>query len=159
MGKLNDNEMRNFIRMIVIVGIVFLVFYLITVLTTGNKKASYTKKESAPAAIQYDEIIVGDIYNQNETEYYVLVEEKEDPYLSLFNSLLTQHAAVDDGIPYYTIDLSSAFNQKYYAETSSFEAGNLKFSGTTLLKIKDRTIIEYYQTSDEILNLAKGLSK
>lgn len=159
MENTNNNEMLHFVRMIVIVVIIFFAFYLITVFTTGNKKGSYTKRETSPSIIQYDEIILGDLYNQNENEYYVLVEEKEDPYLSLFRNLLKQYAASENGIAYYTVDLSSAFNQKFYVEGSSFEPNNLKFSGTTLLKIKDKTITEYYQTSEDILNVVNNLEK
>lgn len=159
MENTNNNEMIHFIRMIVIVVIIFFAFYFITIVTTGNKKGSYTNKETTPSVIQYDEIILGDLYNQNENEYYVLVEEKDDPYLTFFTNVLKQYAAEENGIPYYTVDLSSAFNQKFYSETSSFEPNNLKFSETTLLKIKNKTIVEYYHTSEDILNIVNNLNK
>lgn len=158
MEQTNQNEIGKFIRIIVIVVITFLAFYLITILVTGRKKGEYAKRQTTPAVIQYEEIILGNLYHQSATSYYVLIEEKDDPYISLFESFLKQQSAKEGGIPYYTSDLSSAFNQKFIGDTSSFDQGNIKVTGTTLLKIENGTLTAHYETSDSILEFLKALN-
>ncbi len=158
MEKTNQNEMNNFIRIIIIVVVIFVLFYFITIITTGRKKGDYTKAQTTPAVIQYDEIILGNLYQQKASEYYVLVKEKEDPYISVFESLLKQNSSKKDGIPYFTADLESIFNKKFIGEQSSFVQDNLKMTGTTLLKIKDGMLVEHYETSEGILNMLKTLN-
>lgn len=157
MEQINQNEIGKFIRIIIIVVITFLVFYLITFLATGRKKGEYTKRQTTPAVIQYEEIILGNLYQQSATSYYVLVEEKDDPYNSLFEDFLKQHSAKEGGIPYYTSDLSSVFNQRFIGDSTSFDPNNLKVVGTTLLKIENGTLVAHYETSESILEFLKAL--
>lgn len=154
----NQNEVQNFIRIIIIVMIVFLAFYFLTVFTTGRRKASYTQKQPALTVIQYDEIIYGNLYTQNKPEYFVLLEEKENPYNALFESMLTQASVKEGGIPYYTLDLSSAFNQKLVSDTMSLDSNDLKVNRTTLLKIQNGTLNAYYEDDEKILAFLQSLS-
>lgn len=155
----NQNEMGKFIRIIVVVVIIFLAFYLLTIFATKHKKSDYTKKPTTPAIIQYEEIILGTLYTQKDSTYYVLVKEEDEPYLLTIEKLLQQYKAKENGLPYYIVDLSSVFNQKYVGEVSSFEPDNLKIKGTTLLKIKDQMIVEHYETIDEILSTLKAVNQ
>ncbi len=157
MEKTNPNEVKNFIRIIAVVTVIFLIFYMITIFTTGRKKGEYTKNPTTPSVIQYDEILFGELYHQKETDYYVLVEEKDDPYITLFENLLNQHSKKENGIPYYKVDLSSAFNQKWIGETANFTPENLKVTGTTLFKIQNGTLVAHYETSESILEFLKSL--
>lgn len=156
MENINSNEVKNFIRIIAVVTVIFFVFYFITVVSTGRKKGDYTKATTTPSVIQYDEILLGELYHQKETDYYVLVEEKDDPYISLFEDLLTQNSKKENGITYYRVDLSSAFNQKFVGETADFTE-NLKVTGTTLFRIQNGTMIAHYETSESILEFLNNL--
>lgn len=156
MEQTNSNEVKNFIRIIVVVIVIFFAFYFITMVSTGRKKGDYTKKTTTPSTIQYDEILLGELYHQKETDYYVLVEEKEDPYITLFENLLYQASKKEKGLPYYKVDLSSAFNQKFIAETADFTE-NLKVTGTTLFRIQNGTMVAHYETSETILEFLKTL--
>lgn len=158
MEQTTQNEIGKFIRIIAIVIVIFFAFYLITIFTTGRKKGEYTKKQTTPAVIQYEEIILGNLYQQSANSYYVLIEEKDDPYNTLFENLLRQNNTKEGGIPYYTSDLSSAFNQRFIGSTASFEPGNLKVNGTTLLKIENGTVTAHYETSESILEFLKTLN-
>lgn len=151
MEQTNQNEMGKLIRIIVVIVAIFIVFYILTVLTTGSKKGEYSKKQTTPAIIQYDELLLGTIYNQKENNYYILIKEENDPYIELFEGLLSQQKSKEGGIPYYTVNLSSAFNQKYIGDVSSFDSNHLKVIGTTLLKITEHNIVERYETSETIL--------
>lgn len=156
---MRSNEVSKLIRMIVIVIIIFVVFYLITIIATRRNKTAYIPRETTPAVIQYDEIILSQLYNQNENEYYVLIKGENDPYLSLFESLLTQFETKENGFPYYTVDLTSAFNQRYVGETASFDPNGLQFIDTTLLKIQNHTLVEYHETSEGILDYLKTINE
>ena len=157
METTNTNEVKNFIRIIVIVVVIFVLFYFVTVLTTGRKKGDYTKATTTPSVIQYDEILLGELYHQKEADYFVLAEEKDDPYISLFENFLNQMSKKENGIPYYKADLSSAMNQKFVGETASFTQENLKVTETTLFRIQNGTIVAHYETSETILEFLKTL--
>ncbi len=157
METTNTNEVKSFVRIIVTVMVIFVIFYFVTVLTTGRKKGEYTKATTTPSVIQYDEILLGELYHQKETDYFVLAEEKEDPYISLFENLLYQISKKEKGIPYYTADLSSAMNQRFVGETANFTKENLKVTGTTLFRIQNGNIIAHYETSETILEFLKTL--
>ncbi len=159
MEKMNTNEVGRLIRIIGIIVIIFIIFYMITMITTNDKKAQYPSAESIPSVIQYDEIILSKLYDQKENEYFVLVKGEEDPYLSLFEDLLLQFSSKETGCAYYTVDLTSAFNQRFVGEVASFDPNALQFTDTTLLKIQDHTLIEYYATSDSILEYLKAINQ
>lgn len=154
-----SNELGNFIKMIIIVVVIFLAFYLITIFTTKNKENEYTPKTPTPAVIQYEEIILGEIYNQKENEYYVMISDKEDPYMKLFSNLITKYKSKDNALVVYTADIKNAFNKKYISDVSSFETENLKVKETVMIKIKDKQIIEHYEGDTNILNALKELNK
>lgn len=154
----DGNELAKFLKMIGIVFVIFLVFYFITTLVAKDKKTT-SKKQTTPAVIQYDEIILGNLYDQVESEYYVLIKKQNDPYLELFTNMLKQYKEKENAIRSYTVDLSVAFNQTYISDDVSFENGNLKVNDTTLLKIKDHQIVEHYETSEDILNYLKKIIK
>ncbi len=156
MDKTNSIEVKNFIRIIIVVVVTFFVFYLITALSTGRKKGDYTKPSTTPSIIQYDEILLGELYHQKETNYFVLVEEKDDSYISLFENLLTQASKKENGIPYYKVNLSSVLNQKFIGETADFTE-NLKVAGTTLFRIQNGIMVAHYETSETILEFLKTL--
>ena len=157
MENINSNEVKDFVRIMVVIVVIFVVFYFITVFTTGRKKGDYTKAITIPSIIQYDTILLGELYNQKDTDYYVLVETKDDPYISIFESLLTQGSTKENGLPYYKVDLSSALNQKFVGETANFAQESLKVVDTTLFRIQNGTLIAYYETSEAILEYLKTL--
>ena len=141
----------NLIKIVLIVCAVLLVFYFITVLV--NKKGSDTDySENTTPTIQYSKILVGQILNRNEDEYYVLVENENDQYLELYNYYLSSD--YEDALEYYTVDLSDVFNENHIGEETYVEGdvSEFKFAETTLLKIKDGNVKRVYKTRDEIVS-------
>lgn len=137
-------KLSNLIKMMAIVLIIIVVFYGITILVMNNK----SEENDNSTSIQYEEILIGSIYKVTDEEHYVLVETSED-YLTL-NSIVTSYKEKEDSILLYTADLNNTLNKKYYGETSNFESRFPTFKETTLLKIKDNTISEYYEGVDTI---------
>ena len=82
----STNELTNLIKIIVIVCVVLLAFYFITVFVNKKAKTNTNNNEDTVAIIQYDKIMVGEILNRPQTEYYVLVKNSDDINSNLYQS-------------------------------------------------------------------------
>lgn len=155
---MNDNyDLRNIIKFILIVAIISLLFYFITVIVLKNKKGKTYDVNSEPSVIQYNEIIIGDMFNQKESEYYVLLEEKDDFYLELYNTYITSYKGKENSLKVYTVDLNNAFNKKYLADVNNFDKENFKIKNTALIKINNKNIVEKYEDSNSIIEFFKSV--
>ena len=134
---------------------VILIFYGITFLVDVKEDEVITNDDTTE--IQYSEIIVGDMYNQKEDEYYVLAYDDSSEgqtYISKFN----EYIYADESNKAYFINLMSAFNKKYLSTESNFENKFPTFKGNTLLKISNGSIVEIYEAEqitdkiDELIN-------
>lgn len=144
---------------ILIVIAVFGCFYGLTNLIIKNKSTETAINEESEAIIQYEEIIVGDMYNQKEESYYVLVEMMDDADISTYESKKEEYMALENSLKVYTIDLSSAFNKKYVGEESNFESKYPIFSQSALLKITSGEIVEKYEGQEEIINYFDSINE
>lgn len=135
---------KKIIIFIAIIILVLAIFYGITVLVTKNKKVENDDNDNN-AVIQYDEILVGNIYSQQESEYYVLAIKDNT---STHVSSLEDYSSYDKALRSYTIDLNSGFNKKFLAGESNFEGKLPVFKTTTLLKIVNAKISEIYEDND-----------
>lgn len=131
---------------LLVVLIIIVAFYFITVLVLDNKKAK--EKENTYTAIQYDEIIVGNMYNQKENEYYILATLGSDTNKETYISNYQNYSKEENAIKTYTINLDSGFNKKYIGENSDFSLKYPIFSKSTLLKIVDKEIKEIYEAEE-----------
>lgn len=143
----NEYKTESFIKMIGIVILICMIFYGLTVLITNNQKEEQLL-ENEEIKIQYDEILIGSIYNQKENEYYVLAELSSD-YLTL-NSSIRNYSSKENSLKIYIANLDDGFNKKYLGENSDFTKKYPIFKESTLLKIKDGQIVEYYEGTDAI---------
>lgn len=155
-GYSNDlNIGASYIKIIIILLMVFAVFYIITYFVTKEPKQA----EVEPT-IQYKEIIVGNILNLKEDEYYVLVQFEDDKYVELYKTYLNNYSTEKDSKPYYVVDMTVGFNKSYISAESNLNAdkiSDIKFSQTTLLKVKSNKIIEEYETNETISAALKNL--
>ena len=150
-----NDEYKKLIILIAIVAGVFFVFYMVTSIFTKADKADIFKNDLDASEIQYDEIIIGNMFDKS-GEYYVLMLEENDQYADLFNSYLT---SIRTNKKIYTVDLASAFNKKYISDEYSYEKDNFKTKGTLLIRIDDNEIKDYYESKEDILNKLEELSE
>lgn len=155
----SETEMGiNYIKIILIILVIVCVFSLITSFVT-NKKNS--KTNSNEVTIQYKEIIAGNILNVSNDEYYVLLEFENDDYNTLYETYLTNYASKENALPYYKVDMSKGFNKSYIStdkpNLDTDISSELKFTETTLLKIKSKKIVEKYYTNDTIIKALEQL--
>jgi len=153
-----NNEMVNLIKIVLIVTAIFLIFYGITTLVADKNSNDDTNPEDV--VIQYDEILLGTLFEQSNSEYYVLVTIEEDYNVQTYSSLVSSYKAKENSLRVYTSNLDNGFNKSYKAEETkvSNNLQELKLKGSTLLKIKDKTIVGSYEGND-IINHLNSLLK
>jgi len=156
-APVTSNEMANLIKIVLAVTAVFLIFYGITTLVTD--KEDETGTDSGEVTIQYDEILLGTLFEQSNSEYYVLVTTEDDLYASTYSSLLSTYTAKENAIRVYNANLDNGFNKSYKSEEANISNNlkELKLTGSTLLKIKDKTIVASYQGNTEIIDHLNSL--
>ena len=145
----------DYFKIILIILIIFAVFYVITHFVI--KKHSAVEPEPT---IQYTEVIAGNILNINNDEYYVLVEFEDDKYLPLYDTYLSKYSSKENSKPYYKVDMSKGFNKGYISNESKLDTdvtSEIRFSATTLLKIKSGKIVEKYETTEKITEVLEKL--
>lgn len=146
----SGNELTKLSTILVCIIGVVCAFYILTVLISKNDSDLHYTSDNKVSQISYTEILGSDILKKNGT-YYVLVEDKKDSYIDLFETYISNYKEHK----VYTVDLNTAFNQKYKDDNS--DIANLKFSGNTLLKITGGQIVESYETNEKINEYLKSL--
>lgn len=151
---MSNTEIKNLLKIVLIICGVLLVFYFITDLVQNNKDAD--KSSDTTAVIQYNKILVGEILNRSEDEYYVLVEQENDSYVELYKQYLDNASKKI----YYTVDLTEVFNQSSVGEETLVEGNevdNYKFANTTLIKFTNGSLNGVFKNQDEIVEHLKSL--
>ena len=135
----NDMAIEKIVKIFVIILLVFSVVYFLTsLLVSGEIKFKKDVVESIPATIGYDEILAGEIFNRNNEDYYVILYDYESDKIDLINYYITSKF-----LPYnkmYKVDLSNSFNSYILGDESNINTNNineLKVNDVTLIKVKD----------------------
>ncbi len=154
----DDTEISKLIKLVVIVTLIVLVFYGITVLLNKDDKE---KEQEQSATIQYDEILIGNSLKQPNDEYYVMIYDDEDYDTNLYGTYLNLYGQKEDAIRVYTSQLNNPINQNFKADKSNLDVDNisdLKVKSSTLLKIKDGKIEDFYE-GEKLVDYLKEISK
>lgn len=154
----SDNEFGKLIKLVIIVTLIFLVFYVITIFV--NKKEE-KKKTETPATIQYDEILIGNILNQQNETYYVLIQDKDDLNVPIYNAYISVYKKLSDTDRVYTATLNNPLNSRFVGEDVVFNVDNVKdlrFNKTAFIKVEKGKITAYYE-EDNIKKILLELSK
>lgn len=168
MAKKNDInnkvelEIGNMVKIILIIVMVFGMFYILTYYIQqkqNNNNSNYNSNDDdLVTIIQYDEILIGSILAQSEDSYYVLITNQKD-YENRYNEYISRYN--NNNKFYYSI-IDNGLNGKYKSETSNLNIENiqdLKISSTTLLKIIDGKIVEYYDGDSEVMQAIIKINK
>ena len=154
-----QNYLSRFVLTIGLIIILLIALYLIVGIfitkTITFKKSEETKEE---ATIDNSTILIGDVFNQKEDSYYVLIYDKKDEKSSL-DKFLSLYKNKSDALTVYTVDSSVSFNSKYIVEKdsntnpSSYE--DLRVISPTLIKIENKSVTGYYEGSESIIEILK----
>ena len=123
--------------------------YLVTAIASGEIKLGKKEKEKIETEIQYQEIIAGETFNRNASEYYVLFMNFTDSYASYYLSLIDNYQMKDNSLAFFTVDMEKKINSDYVTN-------ELKVENPTILKISNSKITETITGKDNILNFFKN---
>lgn len=159
-----NDEVTKLVEMILVVLVIFAGFYIITSFIT--KKQSNTNSTENVSEddkiIQYDEILIGNLFNQPNNEYYVLLTNDDSYYKDSLNYYSQSYNQKEDTIRLYTVDTNDLLNKSYIAEQSNINVENIKdfkVSTTTLILIKDKKIQKAIEGDIEVTKELIEISK
>ena len=157
----SDMEYGKIIKITIGVIIVLALTYFITALASGEIKFGKEKIEEKETSIQYEEIMVGQMLNRKNNEYYVMLFNFTDTYASYYLSLKDNYSLEDNALPFYIIDLEKYANKEYVYDESEkliekpVRLVDFKASSPTIIKIKDKKIVERITGKEEVLKFFK----
>ena len=150
----DDNEFGQFIIIMLVIIAVVVMLWAIDFLR-NNKDV---EEEVTESSIQYSQVIVGNMLDQKYDEYYVIAYEEDENKKELIDYLMSSN--ISSG--YYTLDLTAAHNLSAVGDESNFKSDSIaeiKFKGTTLLKIKKGKIEKAYEGNEAIVEHLRSLKK
>lgn len=135
---------------IIVVAVVLLVsmYFLTTVILNKDRDDNSKITENA---IQYDEILAGESFNQSEDEYYVIYYDSSNEY-SVISSLISSYQLNNSDTKLYSVDLADGMNKKYVTDGDivTDNASSLRVKDTTLLKFNNGEVSEVITDTNEI---------
>lgn len=162
-GDFGSSEIRKLLIIIGAVCVVMLAFYFITEFVLKNKKDDSKEPEiKIEPTIQYEQILMGSLFNQNEDDYYVLVYDEDDKLIDIYNQYLQTYKNSEDPVKVYKVNLSEDFNKTYINEESYLYGSDItkiKVTGTTLIRISEKEIYKAFEGYDEIISRLKFMLK
>ena len=159
-----NEDVMKMIKIGVIVIACFAIIYFVTAFINGE--FSNKEEEQEEVQIQNEEILMGETFEKSDSEYMIMYYDFTDNnYSNLYAMLVETYKAEEDTLPMYTVDLSTNFSKKYMAKEGEpsnknpTSLSNLKISGATLIRIKDKKVINYIEGKDNIKNYIEELTK
>lgn len=157
----NGNELLNFIKIIIIVSMIFVGFYILTYFINKEEATSLNNSNSQKAEIQYYEILIGNIFKQQDDNYYVLIKDINDIQNQVYEAYASIYMQKTDSKGFYLAVMNNMLNSKYISGNSNIvdDINEFKVSTTTLIEISNGKIINKYETKEEILNILTSITK
>lgn len=158
-NTVTEMEYSKIIKITIGVVLVLALTYFVTALASGEIKFGKTKveEEKKETSIQYEEIMVGQMLNRSDDEYYVLLFNFTDTFASYYLSLKDSYVKEDNSLPFYIIDLEKSVNKDYVLKDGEklidkpVRLVDFKATSPTIVKIKNRKIIERISDRDNVL--------
>ena len=157
-GSDDENVIRKFIIITVVIVVLITGVYFLTELTKNNNASTNT----ATGAIDYDIVSIGTLLNRPESEYYVMIYDKENEDSMLYSALITNYYNLTDHTKIYFCDLGNKLNKSYYNVNNDNKSNpnaqsikELDLGDLTLIKVKNGKIVQYVETYEQIKNILK----
>ena len=128
------SEVKKTIIIIVVAVVLLVGMYFLT--TVILNKDSDDNSKITENAIQYDEILAGESFNQSEDEYYVIYYDSSNEY-SVISSLISSYQLNSSDTKLYSVDLADGMNKKYVTD------GNIVTDNASSLRVKDNTLLKF----------------
>ena len=169
-NNVQKEEKDGFYKFVTTVTIILLVlvgcYLLIGVFGTKeidfgkNKKKDKDTKETTDNNVNIDNstITAGQIFNQKEDEYYVVVYDVESELTNL-STFISSYKSSEGALSVYTVDSAKKFNSKYIVEkdsnTNPTGYSDLKMTSPTMIKVSNGSVSEYIEGEDSIKSILK----
>lgn len=151
-------ELKQFIKILIIlivlvVGVYFLTRIFVTKDLFNKNEENSTTTEGT---INYNTTLIGNMFNKEDKEYYVLMYDTEDLQAAYYSGFISNYKKNEKPLNIYFANLSNPLNKKYVVEnddevninTTNFE--EFKIGKIGLLKITDGKISKAITNIDEI---------
>lgn len=151
-----NSELGSLIKILVVIAVVIAIFLFITNVIKNNASVN---GEPNNAKVQYEEILMSNIFKQNKSSYYVLMYNENDTYAETYELYLSTYAAKAYDTKMYNVRLNIGFNSSYIADESNIVSNinEFKVKGATLIKVENNNIVESYEDSTAIINKLKEI--
>ena len=154
-----DYSVKNIVKILMILLLVFAAFYAITFFLVKNRKAD---EGNSPVVIDSTQITLSQLLNRNESEYYVIATKPslyktsyvQTNYIDIYNSYINKYKQTEDALKFYYVDLDNALNKKYFGEELNItnEVSELKINDEILIKVSNGEISKTYVGKDKIID-------
>ena len=144
------SEVKKTIIIVVVAAVLLAFMYFLTNLILSKDVTD--EERVTENAIQYDEILAGESFNQD-GEYYVIYYDSSDSYSSI-SSLISSYQLNSTDTKLYSVDLANGMNKKYITDGDvvTTNASSLKVKDTTLLKFENGKVTDTITDITEITN-------
>lgn len=119
----------------------------------NNKNKNDKKDETKEVSIDNTIITGGQIFDQKDNAYYVVVYDLDSKLLNL-SSWISNYTSKENSIPVYKVDSSKKFNSRYIVKENSNKNpasySDLKIISPTLMKIENNVVTSYVEGEDNI---------
>lgn len=161
--KIIENDeaysIKNIIKILSILVCLFFTFYTITFFLVKDRKVN---NDNVQSVIDTSKIIMSQILNRNEEEYYVIATKPslysssyvDTNYINLYNNYINTYKQKEDALMFYYVDLDSALNKNYFGNSLNIvdDISELKVNDEILFKIKNSKIEKTYIGKSNILD-------
>ncbi len=149
---IEEQHLRRYIITLLVIILVLSILYIASALFITKELDWFKKKETEETSEKEksEDILASEIFKQAEEEYYVYFydfNEKESVATDTINAVLAYNKV-------YKVNTSSVMNANYVSDVGNKKAkklDDLKVVPTTLIKITNGVITEYYE-GNEIIN-------
>lgn len=156
---------ENLVKGVKIFGILILIFaiiYIGTAIATGEIKLNKDETKEEQTIIQDEEILAGSTFNINKNEYMVLYYDFTNNNSGIYDMLYSNYTSSQKDLPkMYKVDLSKGFNKGYLSDgklnQNPSNINELKVKDPTLIRIKDKKVVKFISSKDEIKKYINGL--
>ena len=163
--KLTQEEysIKKLLILIISITVIFFLFYFITTLLV---KPTLEKNDSVEQT-DSSEISLNHLFDNKETEYYVIAIKNNIKtssltnvnYAELYEKYISDYTAKEGALKFYTVELDASINKNYLGEKMNItdNLSELKLNDEVLFKISNGKIAEYYVGKTEIIKVLSNL--
>ena len=144
-------EIKNLIIIMIIIIVIALGLYFFT-------DFIMKKEDTNKAEFNYDECLIGTMFNRPYDEYYVFAYSSDNEKANDYNTLKLNYEKKDDALKIYYVDMSTNWNNVYLSETSNAnptKPSEVKIKSSALFHIKNGKVSAYYETTEDYEKVLK----